>query len=56
MLDLLVELNKKEGMTVVITSSELNELRSVCDRIAIVTEGKISGILNQMPLMQSLDY
>ncbi|GAA0121032.1 sugar ABC transporter ATP-binding protein [Clostridium faecium] len=44
-LDLLVELNKKEGMTVVITSSELNELRSVCDRIAIVTEGKISGIL-----------
>lgn len=44
-LDLLVELNKEEGMTVVITSSELNELRSICDRIAIVTEGKISGIL-----------
>ncbi len=44
-LDLLVKLNKEEGMTVVITSSELNELRSICDRIAIVTEGKISGIL-----------
>lgn len=26
-------------------SSELNELRSLCDRIAIVSDGKISGIL-----------
>lgn len=44
-LDTLVQLNEKYGMTVVITSSELAELRSVCDRIAIVTEGKIAGIL-----------
>jgi simple sugar transport system ATP-binding protein len=26
-------------------SSELEELRSICDRIAIVDEGKIAGIL-----------
>ena len=26
-------------------SSELEELRAVCDRIAIVTDGRISGIL-----------
>lgn len=44
-LDLLVKLNKELGMTVIITSSELAELRAVCDRIAIVTEGKIEGIL-----------
>jgi simple sugar transport system ATP-binding protein len=44
-LDLLVKLNKEMGMTIVITSSELAELRAVCDRIAIVTEGKIEGIL-----------
>jgi len=44
-LDLLVELNKKLGMTIVMTSSELAELRMVCDRIAIVTEGKIEGTL-----------
>ncbi len=44
-LDTLVKLNEKYGMTVVITSSELAELRSICDRIAIVTEGKIAGIL-----------
>ncbi len=25
-------------------SSELNELRSLCDRIAIVSDGKVSGI------------
>ncbi len=32
-------------MTVVMTSSELAELRTVCDRIAIVAEGRIEGIL-----------
>ncbi len=32
-------------MTVIITSSELAELRAVCDRIAIVTEGRIEGVL-----------
>ena len=44
-MDSLVEMNKEKGITVVITSSELAELRSVCDRIAIVTEGKIAGVL-----------
>lgn len=44
-LDSLVEMNRERGITVVITSSELAELRSVCDRIAIVTEGKIVGVL-----------
>lgn len=34
------------GVTVVITSSELAELRSICDRIAIIYEGKLSGILS----------
>lgn len=43
-LDLLVEL-RKQGMTVVITSSELAELRDVADRIAIISEGKIAGIV-----------
>jgi simple sugar transport system ATP-binding protein len=44
-LDTLVNLNEKLGMTIVMTSSELGELRSVCDRIAIVTDGKIADIL-----------
>ena len=45
-LDTLKEYNKQHGMTIVLTSSELEELRSVCDRIAIVNEGKIAGILS----------
>ncbi|MEG1863200.1 MAG: ATP-binding cassette domain-containing protein, partial [Oscillospiraceae bacterium] len=45
-LDTLVKLNEEYGMTVVVTSSELAELRSVCDRIAIITEGKVAGILS----------
>lgn len=44
-LDSLMKLNREKGVTVIITSSELAELRSVCNRIAIVTEGKIAGIL-----------
>lgn len=44
-LETLVNLNATLGMTIVMTSSELAELRSVCDRIAIVSEGKIAGIL-----------
>ena len=45
-LDTLVELNKRLGMTVVVISSELAELRSVCDRIAIEKKKKIEGILS----------
>jgi simple sugar transport system ATP-binding protein len=44
-LDLLLKL-ADEGMTIVMTSSELAELRSICDRIAIICEGKLAGILN----------
>lgn len=44
-LDTLVRINQERGMTIVVTSSELAELRSVCDRIAIVGDGIIQGIL-----------
>lgn len=44
-LDLLLKLNQDMGMTIVITSSELAELRSICDRIAIIYDGKLEGIL-----------
>ena len=44
-LETLVKLNRERGMTVVIVSSELQELRSISDRIAIVSEGKLVDIL-----------
>lgn len=44
-LETLVELNRKQNLTIVVVSSELRELRSICDRIAIVSEGKIDCIL-----------
>lgn len=44
-LDLLVKLNKELGMTIIMTSSELAELKSITDRIAIISEGKLAGIL-----------
>ncbi len=44
-LDLLKRLNEEYGMTIVMTSSELAELRSICDRIVIICEGKVEGVL-----------
>ena len=44
-LDYLKKLNREQGMTIVVTSSELKELRSICDRIVIIANGKIMGVL-----------
>lgn len=61
-LDTLVKLNEELGMTIVMTSSELAELRTICDRIAIVCEGRIEGVLQpgdsdaDFGLMMSGDY
>lgn len=44
-LEQLVRFNRDHGMTIIMTSSELAELRKICDRIAIVYEGKVAGIL-----------
>lgn len=44
-LELLKKLNEELGMTIVMTSSELGELRSICHRIAIIYEGKNMGLL-----------
>lgn len=44
-LNVLRKVNRESGTTVVMVSSELEELRSVCDRIAIICDGKIAGVL-----------
>jgi len=44
-LDVLKQYNREYGTTIIITSSELEELRSICDRIAIISEGRVAGIL-----------
>ena len=44
-LETLVKLNREQGMTIVMVSSELQELRSISDRIMIVSEGKLVDIL-----------
>ena len=38
--------NIEKATTVVMVSSELEELKSICDRIAVICEGKIAGILS----------
>lgn len=44
-LDVLKDFNERYGTTIIVTSSELEELRELCDRIAIISEGEVAGIL-----------
>lgn len=44
-LNTITRINREMGVTVIITSSELAELRQVCDRIAIITDGRVADIL-----------
>jgi simple sugar transport system ATP-binding protein len=44
-LGVLRALNREKGLTLLVTSSELAELRAICDRIAIVYRGRIALIL-----------
>ncbi|HZK29208.1 MAG TPA: ATP-binding cassette domain-containing protein, partial [Clostridia bacterium] len=44
-LEHLVKINMEQKMTIIVISSELVELRSICDRIAVVSEGKVGQIL-----------
>lgn len=44
-LDSLEKYNEERGTTIVVVSSELEELRSIADRIVIITEGEVAGIL-----------
>lgn len=44
-LDYIAKINRELGVTVIMISSELVELRSLCDRIAIVSEGNIFKIM-----------
>lgn len=44
-LDALKRFNRESGVTVVMISSELEELRQTCGRIAIISGGQVAGIL-----------
>ena len=43
-LEALKKFNREKKVTIVMVSSELEELRQTCDRIAIISGGKVAGI------------
>ncbi len=53
-LDALKKFNRENGITIVIISSELEELRQSCDRIAMVSGGRIAGILPASSTLEEL--
>ena len=53
-LNMLIEINRTRNATIVIASSEIDELKRVCDRIAVMVEGKIFKILS--PESSDVDF
>jgi simple sugar transport system ATP-binding protein len=45
-LDMLVKRNEINGNTIIIASSELDELKRICDRIVVLYEGRVSAVLS----------
>ena len=45
-LQALKRFNEDNGVTIVMVSSELEELKSICDRIAVINEGMVAGVLS----------
>ncbi|MDD4922894.1 MAG: ATP-binding cassette domain-containing protein [Bacteroidales bacterium] len=45
-LDLLKKINKKFGITTVIISHEMNVIKKVCDRVAVMTDGEVVELDN----------
>lgn len=45
-LDMLIKMNKEKGVTIVISSGEIGELKRVCDRIAVMFEGKVFDVFD----------
>lgn len=45
-LEILLEQNKKDGLTMITIGSELEELKKICHRIAVIHKGRIQGILD----------
>ena len=45
-LEYLAKINREMGKTIIVVSSELVELRSVCDHIAIISDGKLASIMS----------
>ncbi|MBF0413511.1 MAG: sugar ABC transporter ATP-binding protein [Desulfamplus sp.] len=43
-LNLLVKANENLGMTIIISSGELEELKRICDRVAVVYEGRLFDV------------
>jgi simple sugar transport system ATP-binding protein len=44
-LAMIADMNRHQGMTMLVASSEIEELKRICDRIVVLCEGRISAIL-----------
>jgi len=53
--DLILKINKKEKTTIIFTSHNMQEVEEICDRIALLKEGKILKIAKLNELIRLID-
>lgn len=52
--ELLVDLTQREGLAILMVSSELPEIIGMCDRVLVMREGRISAELNHSELTEEI--
>lgn len=53
-LELIMKKNQEDGVTIIVISSELDDLRRICDRVVVLSEGMVSAILS--PVDDDIKY
>lgn len=56
-LDLLKKINKERGITIVIITHEMNVIKEICDKVAVIEDGRIieSGVVEEVLLNPTTD-
>ena len=52
----LIEEQRKEGMAILVASSELEELLSICHRIVVIRQGRITAELRSFGVLQGTHH
>ena len=56
-LDLLLDINRRFKLTIVLITHEMHVVRKICDRVAVMENGKVveeGDVLSVLPILSSL--
>ena len=53
-LDLLLDINRRFNLTIVLITHEMHVVRKICDRVAVMENGKVVGIIDEWDLLRHI--